>query len=430
MPPAGSSPPTHQQRVIAFITAYDFFHYKLRGSSYEDNFMNYFAACYTLSNLAFTIYSQLTFNKALLVGRICGGLSLCLTTFVLTMFFPSMSKLEGTLAFYIFLGSLIAASAGTGLAQPSIYAYCSPMPHIYIQGIMSGQAIAGLAASVIQLLTAYSTASPRSLHLLDPVADAPPKILLRTTVYFLVVSLIAAMGLASFIFIRRHPVYLDSVAATGWQQAHQEAAPADQDRGSGSPAIPTCRDSSLVRDLMPIRHYMWAVVTVFMTTISLFPAITSLVSSADSRHPTRFLKEWHFLALNVGDLAGRQLSTVPVLFEWFKSGRTLNLAAQLRWLFVPLVLSCNIVYSNGDGSHQGFFAGLITSDLAFLTIVLALGVTTGFLVSLTMMMGPKASSNPERAGGALALGLAVGLALGSVMSFPVRALGCLCNPFE
>ncbi|KAJ1920351.1 hypothetical protein H4219_001326 [Mycoemilia scoparia] len=442
----------------AFITAYDFFYIKFKGSRYQSNFTNYFSLCYTLFTLAFNTYVAFTLRKETLSRRIILGLGLCVATFSVATIFPALEGLGGTNAFYFSILMLIVAALATGLAQTSLCAYCSPLPPIYMQGLMSGQAVAGVLASTAQLVTAYITnmyatdgdiySTPSALH----IATTRPPAVNRAILYFAFVTLTSIIGLASFFVLRRHPLYHQYASRPQEQpsSAQISGGPNQPDNTTIEP-IPF---NTLKSTIVLIRPYVHSMALVFTVTLSLYPTITTLVKSSFSEersaksHPVPFLNECHFIFYNLGDLAGRQLSSKPRVFRYFENQARIKKAVYLRWLFVPIILSCNVVYSGN--SRSPLFPTWIRVDGLFLIIVLLLGLTNGLFCSLIMMHGPKSiiaspppgsntdngggngleNSSVESAGGALALFLTIGLALGSIASFPVRALGCVCNPFD
>lgn len=80
----------------------------------------------------------------------------------------------------------------------------------------------------------------------------------------------------------------------------------------------------------------------------------------------------------------------------------------------------------------------ISSDAAFLLLMCAFGWSNGYVSSLCMMAAPSVEHNPRLKGRLEDIDIAAtvssfalvgGLALGSFLSFAVRAAICNCNPF-
>jgi equilibrative nucleoside transporter 1/2/3 len=179
---------------------------------------------------------------------------------------------------------------------------------------------------------------------------------------------------------------------------------------------------------------------------AVFPPITTSIGPVSpSFHPLLFTSV-HFLVFNLGDLIGRYLCLVPRLLLWNPS--KLLTAAALRTLFIPLFLACNIQRSSDPASVTTLTTALISSDFLFFVILLAFGISNGYVCSMTMMAAPSVSHNPALHKRAVMYGpleaerdvdvaatvasffLVGGLAIGSAASFVVRGWVCGCNPFK
>jgi equilibrative nucleoside transporter 1/2/3 len=106
-----------------------------------------------------------------------------------------------------------------------------------------------------------------------------------------------------------------------------------------------------------------------------------------------------------------------------------------RILFIPLFLMCNVQRSPTSSSSLP----IINSDVVFILILLAFGVSNGYICSMCMMAAPSLEHNPRLNGRAddvddaatvASFFLIGGLTLGSISSFAVRAAICGCNPFR
>jgi equilibrative nucleoside transporter 1/2/3 len=82
---------------------------------------------------------------------------------------------------------------------------------------------------------------------------------------------------------------------------------------------------------------------------------------------------------------------------------------------------------------------LINSDILFMLILLAFGLSNGYVNSMCMMSAPSLEHNPRLNGKREDVDIAAtvasfclvgGLAVGSVASFAVRGAVCGCNPFR
>lgn len=154
-------------------------------------------------------------------------------------------------------------------------------------------------------------------------------------------------------------------------------------------------------------------------------------STNPGTHPLLF-SAVHFLVFGSGDFLGRYLCSVPRLLVW--SGRRLLTLSLARTCFVPLFLLCNVQRPSTLSAAASPF---INSDFIFMLIMLAFGVSNGYVSSLCMMAAPSLEHNPrlsrrddiDVAATVASFCLVGGLALGSIASFAVRGAVCACNPF-
>lgn len=165
----------------------------------------------------------------------------------------------------------------------------------------------------------------------------------------------------------------------------------------------------------------------------MFPPITiSIVPTNPATHPLLF-SAVHFLVFNVGDFFGRYICSFPRLIIW--SAKRLLTLSLTRTLFIPVFLMCNIQRSSASPAAS---SAVVSSDILYMVILLAFGLSNGYVSSLCMMSAPSVTHNPRLKGRIEDVDVAAtvasfclvgGLAVGSFMSFGVRAAICNCNPF-
>ena len=140
-------------------------------------------------------------------------------------------------------------------------------------------------------------------------------------------------------------------------------------------------------------------------------------------HPLLFTAV-HFLVFSIGDLLGRYSSSFPCLLVW--SGKKILAMSLLRTLFIPLILLCNI-----DRPATSPLASIIHSDILFMILMLTVGYTAGYVISLGLLAVSSLEHNPRLKGRredvdvAATLGgsfVILGLALGALFSFGVQAM--------
>ena len=135
---------------------------------------------------------------------------------------------------------------------------------------------------------------------------------------------------------------------------------------------------------------------------------------------------------NTVDIVGRTILSFPRFHVW--SARRLLTLSLLRTLFIPIFLMCNIQW----GSSESTRGPIISSDVLFMLLMMCFGLTNGYVSSMCMMAAPSLEHNPRLDGRTEDVDVAAtvasfflvgGLAVGSILSFAVRAMVCDCNPF-
>lgn len=169
----------------------------------------------------------------------------------------------------------------------------------------------------------------------------------------------------------------------------------------------------------PVWMYFAITVVNFTVTLSVFPAVCVL---AEPYYADPF-SDWAtvyyvavlcFVVFNVADYMGKHLA---VWIQW--PGPTRNGIAMLatatlfRISLIPLLMFCNVAPNNR--MTEVYFK----SDAWYVTFVVLLGVTNGYVGNIAMMFGPKAVKEvqlQETAAAALIACLVIGCGLGSVLS--------------
>jgi equilibrative nucleoside transporter 1/2/3 len=105
-----------------------------------------------------------------------------------------------------------------------------------------------------------------------------------------------------------------------------------------------------------------------------------------------------------------------------------------RTLFIILFLMCN-VQRPSSSVHS---STIINSDVLYMLILLAFGVSNGYVTSMCMISVASLEHNPHLKGRREDVDVAAtvatfclvgGIVVGSLSSFAVRAAVCECNPF-
>ncbi|KAJ1668380.1 hypothetical protein IW140_000208 [Coemansia sp. RSA 1813] len=399
-----------------FISASEFFRYQFAGSVHELTFQNSFSVTYMVVNFLSSLYAMATVTKSNPNTRIFYGLVTNTTVYVIGVFMPFMSEYRGSVSFYIALAQLVACAASGGMLMNSLFAIVSHFPSFNSEGMLSGQAVAGILATTAQLVTAYSV-SPIEGSTLNLNVASNTGLLTRTIAYFAFATTVNVLLTVVFWKINRDPYYQSrSKLVSGLEHTSYDS---DQDEleivfdTAHMPMQMLPSYGLFKRTFAQISGYAYVPVACFTLTLSVFPSVTALVDSVSG---FKLLTEWHFFLFTFGDFLGRRSApSVPVT-----QVSTLMLLALTRILFIPAFFVCNLVFS--------VWFTWIQSDTVFLGLVLLLGFSNGLIPTRAAMIAPSLADNPSIAGSIISISISIGLALGSILSWAVRSVGCLCSP--
>ena len=261
--------------------------------------------------------------------------------------------------------------------------------------------------SIVQLFSAWATEK----------SDLPSADLQEGAFYyFLAVSGTAVMAAVSFIALRRMRFY-----------RHYSQLPTEQALPNNSTNSP-----SISGTFRLVRTHAYANALVFLVTLALFPSITASIRSVSQRAESKESSQndlfipFHFLIFNVGDWLGRVLIRADQVTSI--TPNSLLKFSLLRFIFFPLFLMCNVVVGSTD---TRLFPLLIYSDFLYFCILFAFALSNGYLGSLIMMAAPQYVDDERKGvvGMIMVMALSLGLTAGSLLSFPLKAASCLCNPF-
>lgn len=412
-----------------FLAASPYFQHRFSSSPYLlTHFPSYITSVATITNVvSMAILTHLQ-RSASYPRRIVAALCLNIVSFTLlaisTTFFRSISPQ----AYFAFLMLMVfMASLSAGLCQNGIFAYVSGfrVPK-YTQGIMTGQAVAGVLPCIAQIVSVLSVSESE-----NPGSGAAQESSKSAFVYFLTATVISAITLLAFLYlVRRH-----NSNTTSFPQNKLPSTPppppittttepttAEEEQEDSDPQQPGQRKPiSLLTLFLKLRYLSLAVFTCFLITM-FFPIYTQSILSVHTPVPPsttlpRLLQPPTFIPLaflfwNTGDLLGRLLTALPLFSRITHYPRTLLLLSITRVIFIPLYMLCNI---RGRGA-------VVRSDVFYLVGVQFLfGLSNGWIGSACMMGAGEwvgeGEGEKEAAGGWMGLCLVAGLGVGSLLSF-------------
>ncbi|KAF8759712.1 Nucleoside transporter [Rhizoctonia solani] len=309
-------------------------------------------------------------------------------------------------------GALLATSGSW--FQTSVVALASVFGPDAIAAYMTGGALVAVGVSLLKLATAYTSlkheypggyAPDYSLRIPNDLIDLDAAT--SSIIYFSVAAAFIGSGIVAYAYL--HPKIPHDV---------QKEPPQPEVDNSDSESIPTEVDYLLGRVSTPIQ----------MSSASIW-----IVIRKNAYY--NIAVALHFLNFNVADLIGRALASFKPISP--TSNVRLLLYSLSRTIFIPLLLLCNVQHKpTFESVVEASSKPIINSDIAYMFILFAFGVTNGHVSTLVLMAAPSKLMNPnlelyesKTAARVAQFCLVGGLVAGSAASFGLHAIQCRCNPF-
>ncbi|XP_028626844.1 equilibrative nucleoside transporter 2 [Grammomys surdaster] len=425
-----------------FITAIPYFQGRLAGtnSSAETlstnhtsptdsfNFNNWVTLLSQLPLLLFTLLNSFLYQCVPESVRILGSLLAILLLFALTAVLVKVDLSPG-LFFSITLASVWFINSFCAVLQGSLFGQLGTMPSTYSTLFLSGQGLAGIFAALAMLMSLASGVDAQTSALgyfITPCVG-------------ILLSIVCYLSLPHLKFARYY--LTEKLSQAPAQELETKAELLQADEKNGIPISP--EQASPTLDLDPekepeleleepqkpekpsvfvVFQKIWltalCLVLVFTVTLSVFPAITAMVTTSSNR-PGKWRQFFNpiccFLLFSVMDWVGRSLTSY---FLWpDEDSQLLPLLVCLRFLFVPLFMLCHV-------PQRAWLPIIFGQDAYFITFMLLFAISNGYLVSLTMCLAPRQVLPHERevAGALMTFFLALGLSCGASLSFLFKAL--------
>ncbi|XP_077718635.1 equilibrative nucleoside transporter 2 isoform X1 [Canis aureus] len=434
-----------------FITAIPYFQGRLAGANTTTgaldtnhtgladtfNFNNWVTLLSQLPLLLFTLLNSLLYQCIPEMVRILGSLLVILLLFALTAALVKVDMSPGPF-FSITMASVWFINSFCAVLQGSLFGQLGTMPSTYSTLFLSGQGLAGIFAALAMLMSMASG--------VDAQTSALGYFITPCVGIFM--SIVCYLSLPHLEFARYYLAKKPSQAQGQELETKAELLQSDEKNGiPNSPqkvALTLDLDAEKDPELEPeepqkpekpsvfiVFQKIWltalCLVLVFTVTLSVFPAITAMVTSSTS--PGKWSRFFNpiccFLLFNIMDWVGRSLTSY---FLWGlpspgclpqpdEDSRLLPLLVCLRVLFVPLFMLCHV-------PERSRLPILFPQDAYFITFMLLFAVSNGYLMSLTMCLAPRQVLPHERevAGTLMTFFLALGLSCGAAFSFLFKAL--------
>ncbi|KAG9485216.1 hypothetical protein GDO78_008351 [Eleutherodactylus coqui] len=159
----------------------------------------------------------------------------------------------------------------------------------------------------------------------------------------------------------------------------------------------------------------------FFISIIIFPTIAASIESVDKSSGSVWTNKFFtpitcFLVYNFADWSGRQITT------WIQSpgpnSKILPTLVFLRTLFIPLFMFCNYQ------PRKHIYLVIFQSDVYPIIFITLMGLSNGYLGTLSMVYGPKVVPKELSEGTAIVMSffLGLGLAIGAAFSSLVHLI--------
>lgn len=405
-----------------FITAKDYFEFKLRNSSipvkdYKDTrfqteyqliFESSIAVASMVPNLIFNFVTALCTQRLPIKLRMTVSTVIILVMFVLTVCFAKDSRtIHWQSGFYAFtIVSVVILNACSSIFTTSLFGLSGVLPHRYMQASMSGQAVGGIFAAVANIIT---------IAVGSEITESAFIFFLIATIWTLI-TLLSYMSLYCNKFSK---YYLNNPGREIEVSVSSEHSVNNSENYSEENEVePLLKDSSVEVNkfsyLNDVFKKIWvegvSVCMIFFVTLACFPALASSIHSCEKDHwrVKYFTPVICFLLFNVGDWTGRSLTGLVHLPRPNQTKLMLVLSF-LRIVFIPLLMFCNV-----KPRHNTEL--MFDDDLYPLVFILLLGLSNGYLSTLCVMYGPKKvfQQHAEFTGATMSVCMTLGLAAGSL----------------
>ncbi|XP_006295563.2 equilibrative nucleotide transporter 1 [Capsella rubella] len=366
----------------AIISAVDYFSYLYPSTAVD----RIFAVVYMLSGLVSLLVIVVFFaQKRHASFRINFGLSVFISGLLIIPVLD-LVYVKGQIGLYAGFDVTSVVVAFSGLAdsfmQGGLFGVAGELPERYMQAVVAGTAASGVLASILRILA-------KAMYPQNP--DGLRK---SANLYFSVGIVVMVMCVVFYNIAQTLPVM------KYYSEVKTKAISEDERLKKGSVTGSDWR-TTLWGIVKSVKSYGFGIILIYVVTLSIFPGfITEDVHSQS-------LKDWYPVLLianyNVFDLVGKCLTAVFMP----EDERIAVCGCVARLLFYPLFWCC---------LHGPMF---LRTEIPVMVLTCLLGLTNGYLISVLMILAPKAvqMQHAEAAGTVITLFLVIGLASGSVLAW-------------
>ncbi|XP_053675457.1 equilibrative nucleoside transporter 2 [Anopheles nili] len=385
-----------------FVTAEEYWQYKFRNVSSNDTsvltprqleFQSDLSIAAALPGTVFLILNACIGHKIPLHVRMNGSLVMMLLIMIGTTALVRVDTDQWQDAFFnLTMFSVVVINSFSAILTGGLFGIAGQFSAHYMTAAVSGQALGGIFSAVADLIALTFASNPST----------------TAFVFFIVGCLVLLLSLFAYIIMSKTLFFKYYTSSKTLMKSSLEADPTA--RGLSTRLEP--RFPVVMRKIWLYGFSEWLV---FVTTLSIYPAVTVLVGSENHGRPWNdiyFLPVVNYLLFNTGDYLGRVFAGI---FEWpWNNSILIGMLTIGRVAFVPAMLLCNITPRHN-------FPVMIHSDYMFIVLMAAFALSNGYLANIALIGAPRVVDPHEKemASSMLAAFLGVGLACGSAISLMI-----------
>ncbi|XP_007429535.1 equilibrative nucleoside transporter 1 [Python bivittatus] len=388
---------------------------KVHPSYLQSIFNNVMTLCAMLPLLIFTCLNSFIHQRIPQQVRIISSLAAIFLVFMITAILVKF-PMEPLPFFIITMVKIVLINSFGAILQGSLFGLAGLLPASYTAPIMSGQGLAGTFAAVA-MICAIASGSRLEESAFGYFITACVVILIAIGSYIM----LPRLDFFCFYSMKNKREYQTSVTQAEMETKvdlikKDEVNGVEQNHSVNGGPHASSHESSVLGIFKKIWVMAVSVCLVFTVTIGVFPAVTVAVKPTIGENTlwvAYFSPVACFLMFNVFDWAGRSLTAVCV---WpGKESRLLPFMVIVRLIFIPLFMLCNV-------QPRRNLPVIFAHDAWYFIFMLLFSISNGYLASLCMRFGPKKvlTHEAETAGAIMAFFLSLGLALGAILSFPLK----------
>lgn len=359
-----------------------------------------------LPNTLFLILNSFIGYLIPLKYRMLGSMLLIFVFFgVTTAFVEVDTDSYQKLFFALTMITVVLMNMGAAVLSGGLFGLVGQFPTEYITAVVSGQSLGGIFAALTEIIALTLGASAQY----------------SAFIYFIIGTVVMLISIQSYVIMSR-TVFFKHFTRDRTSCEQEERLVRDREDELEDEEVECHHQSRQLDtpegDLQQVMKKIWKYglleFCVFSVTVSIYPAVTVLITSTGKGNghlwnDVYFVTVVNYLIFNSGDYLGRILAG---LIEWPKNRPNLLLfIALLRGAWIPLFMLCN---AQPRDSLPVYF----DSDVVYILLMVVFAVSNGYLANMGLMCAPKQvrEQERERASSMMAAFLGIGLAFGSALS--------------